>query len=1504
MHKKRIAALTLAAIIFNFSSNTVGVLAHEVEQIKPKQGISSKKDVQSNQAKVSKFDLLNNKNLEKYNKVFKLDKSKIIAINNNGGNYPASELYKAIDNNFSTHWETGRYNREDFENEVTLTLDEVTSLDRIVYGARQDGAKGKGFAEKFEIYASLTDDQDDFTLVSQGGYSGSTGDIVEIKFEETKFKRIKFKFKKANQNWASASEFMLYKKDTLSETINDLFTDGTMTKLKDKYNSIDVIDKLEDEVNKHPLKDDLEYAINLAKEILQGDKDYSDRIFTLTQYGDTHAKARNTLGMSRFGTDLQSTGIVAKPGEVFKIYVEAQEGAPLPKIAFTQQEGHYNNWKREYQLKRGLNVITVPEIYNNSWTNKPVKGGAVYLINKYTSSEQGKAPIVRIEGGEEFPLFNVGDDKEAFLEKLKAYKVKLEKDPENTVDIYEFSTKRVLYTGTAKAAYKVYVNENVDVEESVDVWNKKFQEAFDFAGLKDDTSDPDNDSTNVRTAVRLMQPYGAAYAYTDHIGIQRHIQEIVLRTDESSINSILWGMLHEAGHQMDIKAREWGEVTNNMWANNAYIKNGLNDRVQYDKLYEYLAPEKSLKTYEELDYSEKLGMFWQLQIKKNTYWPELEALYRKRKPNPSTTQEKQDLFAEYSSEIIGMNLSNYFDKYGFKLSDECKNRLKEKYSNVGQKIWYLNTSAMNYEGNGFENKDTSLEVSLSKSNSGIKLSMSIASEAKDDFLGYEIVKNGKVIGFTTSGTYTDSEATNISENINYEVIPYAKNLSTGDKVQINSLTPSISIQQETITLNLNEEFNAMDYVKGFTHSGSDITSKVKFESNVDTTKHGNYQVKYTVEDNDVTFNKILNVKVVSDYDYLSDFEWKSVSTAWGTPRRNSNIQGRVNGNIKTFEKGFGIHANGKITYDLSIQPNNNSSIKFKIIADGKVLASTDVLGYYDNMAYVNVPVSGVKELVIEVSDAENGNTADHGLIANPKLTTNNAKPKIIAENKNLKLGQGFNPREGVEAIDVEDGNLTSKIEIESNSFEKDKIGKFEVVYKVTDKDNNVTSKKIYVTVSEDYTVTKSKYGQFSNLDGYNEEFKLPIVSAKNNAGNYGNSVIGNAIDGKINTHWETNSPNNSSFKNEVTFDLGEVQEISKMAYASRRDGNNKGFAIEFEIYVSESESGDDFYLAGQGSYSGAISDTVEFNMSKVNARRVKFKFVKASGEWASFGEVAFYKEDKLADKMAGLFTDENKTEVAQSYNTLEKLEALREEVKNHPAYELFKVELDNAEKIIKAKFPTLTFEEFTMIEKNTELNLMDGVVASDQEDGNITSNIVVNDGGFSPNKVGTYKVTYTVTDSDSNITTKERTIVVYGQSKYLSDMNWESATTGWRSVVKDMAVGSTNKIKLNVDGTVKTFDKGIGAATNAKIVYNLDGNYNYFTTYVGTDKNYNLGSTTIRFRILADGKEVYTSDVIKTNTPAEYVRLDVTGVKELTLIADDVDGNLVGDFASWADTKL
>ena len=87
------------------------------------------------------------------------------------------------------------------------------------------------------------------------------------------------------------------------------------------------------------------------------------------------------------------------------------------------------------------------------------------------------------------------------------------RDRDNTVDIFEFTSNRILYTGTTSAAYQVYVKEGVDILESVNNLNGQIQDAFDFSGLKDDPSDITNDSTNVRTPIRLMQPYGLAYAY-------------------------------------------------------------------------------------------------------------------------------------------------------------------------------------------------------------------------------------------------------------------------------------------------------------------------------------------------------------------------------------------------------------------------------------------------------------------------------------------------------------------------------------------------------------------------------------------------------------------------------------------------------------------------------------------------------------------------------------------------------------------------------------------------------------------------------------------------------------------------------------------------------------------------------------------------------------------------------------------------------------------------------
>ena len=589
---------------------------------------------------------------------------------------------------------------------------------------------------------------------------------------------------------------------------------------------------------------------------------------------------------------------------------------------------------------------------------------------------------------------------------------------------------------------------------------------------------------------------------------------------------------------------------------------------------------------------------------------------------------------------------------------------------------------------------------------------------------------------------------------------------------------------------------------------------------------------------------------------------------------------------------------------MGIESQSNSSVVFKVIADGEVLATTSVIKHADNMVAINVPVKGVQELVIEVSDGGNGNTSDHAVIANPKLTTNNAKPDLTVTDKTYKLGEVVDFNEGISATDIEDGDLTSSIEIVSNTYEAEKVGRFEVTYRVSDSDNNVVEKISYITVYEELTTTKSKYGAFNNLEAYNEEFKIPVASISNNGGNYGSSVIGYAIDNNRNTHWETGNPNSLSFQNEVVFDLGEVNEIDKIAYAARNGG--KGFATKFAIYVSTEAEGNDFRLAGTGSYNGSVNDVIEIDITKTEARRVKFKFIEANQNWASIGEMSFYKTDELSDKIKNeLFTDDNKNEVSEQYNTLEKLNALREEVSAHPAEELFQDDLNRAEEIIRNKFPSLTVGETEYVKLRSEYDLMSSVNASDQEDGDITNKVVINSNNFTTNKTGDYKVSYTVTDSDGNIATSEKTIVVYSDSEYLSDIDWDSARTDYGQVRKDLASGGA-KIKLSVNGEEKVFDKGIGTHANSEIVYNLEGkNYEYFETYVGIDRNIaQQNNSSVIFKVYADDVEVYNSGIMKWADDAKLVRIPLEGVSELKIVADNAGNGNASDHASFGDAKF
>ncbi|MFQ7058350.1 MAG: discoidin domain-containing protein [Turicibacter sanguinis] len=111
---------------------------------------------------VSKFTSLADERLEAYDELYKIPSEKITSITTNGGQYASNDITKAIDGNFNTNWHSGKQNTSTHTNEVIVTLDELTTVNRIMY----TNNRSRGFAQEFEIYISKTSQGETFEKVT------------------------------------------------------------------------------------------------------------------------------------------------------------------------------------------------------------------------------------------------------------------------------------------------------------------------------------------------------------------------------------------------------------------------------------------------------------------------------------------------------------------------------------------------------------------------------------------------------------------------------------------------------------------------------------------------------------------------------------------------------------------------------------------------------------------------------------------------------------------------------------------------------------------------------------------------------------------------------------------------------------------------------------------------------------------------------------------------------------------------------------------------------------------------------------------------------------------------------------------------------------------------------------------------------------------------------------------------------------------------------------------
>ena len=550
------------------------------------------------------------------------------------------------------------------------------------------------------------------------------------------------------------------------------------------------------------LEDAVENAAG-GEELLTNDKaaETPKQVTTITaeQVGDRVTHARKTLKMSSYGSNLLPTGVAALAGEQIKVTVEADEGKPLPTIVFTQQVGSWKGWRKVQKLALGENTFTVPRIYDEKWSHKVIPGGAIYIENPYTPEQQGRAPKITIEGGKAYPIFFDGDDSEAFKAELQEYKAKLEAEPEQYVDIVELVSDYAILNSNMASA-NVFLTSDRTPQKTLDFIKDRLSKYFALAGISETGNDIKHIRNHTRANMRLMQPWAFAYAANDHTGFQ-----------QGSVNNLFggayigWAASHELGHHFDIQGGFIGEVTNNMWANyNAVDLQNEKDRIEgnYTTIFTKAASDdyQNLVNAKEIN---ALAVWWQLYLMDQDYWANYQTAYRNDvAANMNLT--KNERMAAVSSYAVGMDVTEHFERHKFldkASADKVRAALKEL--NVPEapeniKPWYMWTKATKDRNSSFgTNGYTPRILSVEETNGNLVLELDIEKGAQNALLGYEVLRDGQVIGFTRNHTFTTAAVANDGKAHTYKVRAFDLRLNvTGYSKEVSSIVGETVNQQD------------------------------------------------------------------------------------------------------------------------------------------------------------------------------------------------------------------------------------------------------------------------------------------------------------------------------------------------------------------------------------------------------------------------------------------------------------------------------------------------------------------------------------------------------------------------------------------------------------------------------------------------------------------------------------------------------------------------------------
>lgn len=801
-------------------------------------------------------------------------------------------------------WDTGGFN-EGIDGSPIVEFDKTYMVKEVIIVPSFDQRDGISYV-KAKYWSDDPNENPKRVNGSIGKYKDKNNrDYYLVKLDravEAKKLQINLGLYLASGKTINVSEMRFYEYDSIEEDVNAVYTDDLHLTLRNDVDAaylealqtrLDTKDVIADEL--HPKYVQINEELAYAREIL--DKQNKTELIQVDQNVSTRNDGNLKFAFSL--SALQPLGISARARDELTIYVGADKGASYGlELVFTQFHGTAYAWQSSVRLNKGKNTIIVPDLI----TTTDEHGGALYLRytnGKPTGDAANKKIQVRVNGGYKTPFLDLTGMKDGTkveaMQKIDSYVATLDTYVNQTLpDLYkdttfdsrssvlnttEIMTDKGLLSIPADSVWNTIAkkpNKSDTLYQNALALEQFLRMAYTSKGLVDTQDNSRNAMPMTRINMRFSTMFDGAFMFAagGHIGVPYEIGSTLVTgtpftkapgAEKYSGGDLFgWGIGHEVGHVIDGSGMIYGETSNNVISllSQTFGETGESRIGSKEKMKTIYAKVTSGTKGLSSDVFTTLGMFWQLHLAyDNTYIspenvsPFFQKLYTEHRKNTEKL-DSDNLLIRLASDAAEKDLTEFFERWGLEANPETLAYIKSKgYPKETRDIFYISEKARykRIEGSTPMANDTAVEASLKREvdqtgNEFKKVTINLGiTKDSDKILGYEIKRNGKVVGFTSDATFVDSLGSLNNRVFTYEVTAYDYLLNKTPSVTLESIKVkhdgSMPKDTWTITSNvdadknieggdtLNTRLNALinqDYSDTYTGTARDKESNVQF----------------------------------------------------------------------------------------------------------------------------------------------------------------------------------------------------------------------------------------------------------------------------------------------------------------------------------------------------------------------------------------------------------------------------------------------------------------------------------------------------------------------------------------------------------------------------------------------------------------------------------------------------------------------------------------------------